>query len=133
MLPVVSSLLELLAVIFLSLSLSVVTSCLHLNKLTRSKRTRRSRIYRTTPQNKQEPVFDNREPSNRQQQRHHRAMSTEVAIYVCAFLGMTGIMGVFALMIYRKHQRHLQQNLAHIQVIHDRRQQAIGKQNETKH
>ncbi|KAG0356473.1 hypothetical protein BG005_004605 [Podila minutissima] len=52
-------------------------------------------------------------------------MSKEVAIYVSAFLGMTGIMGVFALMIYRKNQRQLQQNLAHIQIIHDRRQQAI--------
>ncbi|KFH70354.1 hypothetical protein MVEG_03205 [Podila verticillata NRRL 6337] len=52
-------------------------------------------------------------------------MSKEVAIYVFAFLGMTGIMGIFALMIYRKHQRQLQQNLVYIQVIHDRRQQAI--------
>ncbi|KAG0019556.1 hypothetical protein BGZ82_000118 [Podila clonocystis] len=52
-------------------------------------------------------------------------MSKEVAIYVSAFLGMTGIMAVFALMIYRKNQRQLQQNLAHIQIIHDRRQQAI--------
>ncbi|KAG0013652.1 hypothetical protein BGZ81_000912 [Podila clonocystis] len=52
-------------------------------------------------------------------------MSKEVAIYVSAFLGMTGIMAVFALMIYRKNQRQLQQNLAHIRIIHDRRQQAI--------
>ncbi|KAG0326989.1 hypothetical protein BG000_001169 [Podila horticola] len=52
-------------------------------------------------------------------------MSKEVAVYVSAFIGMTGIMGVFALVIYRKHQRQLQQNLAHIQIIHDRRQQAI--------
>ncbi|KAF9313853.1 hypothetical protein BG003_004752 [Podila horticola] len=52
-------------------------------------------------------------------------MSKEVAIYVSAFIGMTGIMGVFALVIHRKHQRQLQQNLAHIQIIHDRRQQAI--------
>ncbi|KAF9385887.1 hypothetical protein CPB97_004334 [Podila verticillata] len=52
-------------------------------------------------------------------------MSKEVAIYVSAFIGMTGVMGMFALMIYRKHQRQLQQNLAYIQAIHDRRQQAI--------
>ncbi|KAG0087360.1 hypothetical protein BGZ93_003520 [Podila epicladia] len=52
-------------------------------------------------------------------------MSKEVVIYVSAFLGMTGIMGVFAFMIYRKNQRHLQHNLAYIQTIHDRRQQAI--------
>lgn len=67
------------------------------------------------------------QPEPRGNKNHNRAMSKEVAIYVSAFIGMTGIMGVFALVIHRKHQRQLQQNLAHIQIIHDRRQQAIGK------
>ncbi|KAG0329055.1 hypothetical protein BG004_002424, partial [Podila humilis] len=52
-------------------------------------------------------------------------MSAEVAIYVSALLAMTGILGIFAMMIYRKHKKQFKMNLSHILDTQERRQQAI--------
>ncbi|KAG0290613.1 hypothetical protein BGZ96_005926 [Linnemannia gamsii] len=51
-------------------------------------------------------------------------MSAQVAIYVCAFLGMTFMMGLFAGLVYRRHRMMVKQHRAYERTVQDRIQQA---------
>ncbi|KAF9156703.1 hypothetical protein BG015_002498 [Linnemannia schmuckeri] len=51
-------------------------------------------------------------------------MSTQVAIYVSAFLGMTVLMGLFAGLIYRRHRMMVNQHRAYERMVQERIQQA---------